>query len=81
MHAGPALEIWGQKKLRAALAGETFPAAFAAAPVLVQFTSMGSHTVNWLTGTPYGNAQSFLKSLSAGQKAGGGSSCNSIIET
>lgn len=65
--------MWGQLKLRAALAAEVFPAAFAAAPVLAQYTSLGVLNVNWLTGANGAgvNGTSFLASLSAGGMAGG----------
>lgn len=64
---------FGHMKLRRCLAAERFPSAFAAAPVVAQYSSVGSLNEAWLlgTGNPGAYEFSFLKSLSAGRHAGG----------
>ena len=47
-HKNDAINHWGQGAMRAALSRETFPARFKGAPVVCQFSSLGSTTENWI---------------------------------
>jgi tyrosyl-DNA phosphodiesterase-1 len=66
-HHGPALRAYGLNKLRAALEAEPggFAPRFAGAPLLAQYSSVGSTNPAWLLGQ-------FVAALSAGRAAGAG---------
>lgn len=70
--AGDRLHSWGHLRLRACLGKEEFPAAFAGAPLVAQFSSLGSLDAKWLEGE-------FRASLSAG-RAPGGAGCGRMSE-
>ena len=63
--AGPALKKYGHLRVQALLARERFPPHFKGAPLLAQFSSLGSLDDKWLT-------QEFRGSLCAGQTTSGG---------
>lgn len=58
--AGPALKKYGHLRVQALLAREKFPPHFEGAPLVAQFSSLGSLDEKWLS-------QEFRNSLTAGQ--------------
>ncbi|KAL0031162.1 hypothetical protein WJX77_006853 [Trebouxia sp. C0004] len=64
-HSGPALKKYGHLRVQALLARETFPAHFQGAPLVAQFSSLGSLDERWLS-------KEFRVSLSAGLSSAGG---------
>ncbi|PRW59620.1 tyrosyl-DNA phosphodiesterase 1 [Chlorella sorokiniana] len=64
-HTGSSMHKWGHMRLRAILNREPpFPSAFKGAPVVAQFSSLGSIEDKWLR-------EEFLVSLSAGRSGDG----------
>ena len=63
--AGPALKKYGHLRVQALLAREKFPAHFQGAPLLAQFSSLGSLDERWLS-------NEFRASLAAGHSSTGG---------
>lgn len=63
--AGPALRTYGHLRVQSLLAREKFPSHFQRAPLIAQFSSLGSLDERWLT-------NEFRGSLSAGLTSSGG---------
>jgi tyrosyl-DNA phosphodiesterase-1 len=61
---GNEMASWGHLKLRRVLESEPFHPKFAGAPILAQYSSVGSLSLNWLN--------AFAASMSAGRIRGGG---------
>ncbi|KAL3157421.1 hypothetical protein ABBQ32_011893 [Trebouxia sp. C0010 RCD-2024] len=64
-HSGPALRTYGHLRVQSLLAREKFPSHFQRAPLIAQFSSLGSLDERWLT-------NEFRGSLSAGLTSSGG---------
>ncbi len=71
---GPALKKYGHLRVQALLARETFPAHFQGAPLVAQFSSLGSLDERWLS-------NEFRVSLSAGLSSSGGESLSLALYT